>query len=406
MDLYFLRLYPTFPPMENWAMFADFILIAGMAFLALSILFLVKSKPDVSQRMLIVFFASAIFFLLYYYSFLHRSRILGAIAVLFGHGMGFILGPMLYFLLQSLVLPKERFIKSLYLQLMPFALVWVFVSVPLALSIATPYFRDFGDWYAQYDYLINLPENAFFLLYIYFSLRLHTKIKGAVRENSAAERNDLAWYRHLLFGLAFIVVFDTLCTFYEFYFPVIPWNIGTLIAISLVVLYSYLGYKGMFQSHILLPEFLLKRLGSTTPETLPEPALDLPQKTALRALDGYSDMEIETLKERLFHVIENQKPYLNEALGLGELADSLGISTKKLSELLNQHLHTNFYNFINEYRVREVIARLGTSDAEKYTLISIAYDCGFQSKASFNRIFKMKMGMSPSQWRRETVDVP
>lgn len=383
-------------------MFADFILIAGMAFLAMSILFLVKSKPEISQRMLIVFFANAFFFLLYYYSFLHRSRFLGATAVLFGHGMGFLLGPMLYFLLQSLILPKARFIRSLYKHLVPYALVWVFISLPLAISIATPYFRTFGDWYANHDYLINLPENAFFLTYIYFSLRLHTRIKGLVRENSAAETNDLAWYRHLLLGLALIVIFDTLCTFYEFYFPMIPWNIGTLIAFGLVVLYSYLGYKGMFQSHLLLPDFLLNRLDAqpTSPEEPTVPSDTPATKMALRALDGYSPEEIQSLKVRLLHVVETQKPYLNEALGLGELAESLGIGTKKLSELLNQHLHTNFYNFINEYRVREVIERLGTSDAEKYTLIAIAYDCGFQSKASFNRIFKQKMGMSPSQWRK------
>lgn len=384
-------------------MFADFILIAGMAFLAMGILFLVKSKPEVTQRMLMVFFASAIFFLLYYYSFLHRSRILGAIAVLFGHGMGFLLGPMLYFLLQSLILPKAQFIQTLYKHLIPYFLVWLFVSVPLALSIATPYFREFGDWYAQHDYLINLPENAFFLLYIYFSLRLHTQIRAAMLESSSTEKNNLSWYRHLLIGLALIVLFDTLCTFYEFYFPVIPWNIGTLIAVSFVALYSYLGYKGMFQAHILLPDFLLSKLASPTAEMLHVPEPELPAQKTLRALDGYSDAEIETLKSRLLHVVENQKPYLNEALGLGELADSLGISTKKLSELLNQHLHTNFYNFINEYRVREVIARLATADAEKYTLIAIAYDCGFQSKASFNRIFKQKMGMSPSEYRKALV---
>ncbi|WP_091141143.1 helix-turn-helix domain-containing protein [Flavobacterium caeni] len=385
--------------MENWAMFADFILIAGMAFLAMSVLLLVKSKPTVTRRLLIVFFASAFFFLLYYYSFLHRSRVLGAIAVLFGHGMGFILGPMLYFLLQSLVLPPALFLKRLYLHLIPYALVWLLVSLPLALSIATPYCRDFGDWYANHDYWINLPENVFFLTYIYFSLRLHTRIAGLVRENSAAERHDLSWYRHLLWGLALIVVFDTLCTFYEFYFPMIPWNIGTLIAFSFVALFSYLGYKGMFQSHILLPDFLLNRLEKNEPTGFETTPTSTP-KTPLRALDGYSESEIEAFKTKLLHVMETQKPYLNEALGLGELADSLGIGTKKLSDLLNQHLHTNFYNFVNEYRVREVVERLATPDAEKYTLMGIAYDCGFQSKASFNRIFKQKMGMSPSEYKK------
>ena len=383
-------------------MLADFILIAGMVFLAISVLLLAKSKPDVTRRMLMVFFASALFFLLYYYSFLHRSRVLGTIAVLFGHGMGFLLGPMLYFLLQSLVLPKARFLKRLYVHLIPFALVWLFVSLPLAASIATPYFRAFGAWYAQHDYLINLPENAFFLVYIYFSLRLHSRISALVHENSAADRDDLSWYRQLLYGLAFVVLFDTACTFYEFYFPMIPWNIGTLIAFSLVALYSYLGYKGLFQTPILLPDFLLRQLRPDA-QTSGAPHTEVQPPKIARALDGYSNTEIDALKAKLLHVIETQKPYLNEALGLGELADSLGISTKKLSDLLNQHLNTNFYNFINEYRVREVVERLSTPDADKYTLIGIAFDCGFQSKASFNRIFKQKMGMSPSQWRKNAV---
>lgn len=382
-------------------MFVDFVLIAGMSFLALNILFLAKTKSGFSKKMLIVFFASAIFFLLYYYSFLHRSRILGAVAVFFGHGVGFLLGPMLYFLLQSLILPKARFIKSLCLQLIPFVLVWFFISIPLALSIATPYFRSFGDWYAKHDYYVNLPENLFFLAYLFLALQLHNRMTALMRENSAGDKNDLSWYRHLLIGFGFIVVFDTLCTFYEFYFEVIPWNIGTLVAFSMVILYTYLGYKGMFQSRILLPDFLLTRLNTIEETEETSEIIEIPvQKTAMRPLDNYSDDEIQQLKQQLFDTLEIQKLYLNDDLGLAELADTLGITTKKLSELLNQHLHTNFYNFINEYRVKEVIARMATPEAEKYTLLAIAYDCGFQSKASFNRIFKQKTGYSPSDYRK------
>ena len=81
-------------------MFIDFFLIAGMSFLVLVIFFLIKSKSDFSRKLLIVFFANAFFFLLYYYGFLHRSRIIGAVAILFGHGVGYILGPALLYLLK------------------------------------------------------------------------------------------------------------------------------------------------------------------------------------------------------------------------------------------------------------------------------------------------------------------
>jgi AraC-like DNA-binding protein len=235
------------------------------------------------------------------------------------------------------------------------------------------------------------------------SLRLLNRIKSATRENSSADKNNLDWYKHLLFGFMVIVVFDTLCTIYEMFFPMIPWNIGTLIAFSMVGMYIYLGYKGMFQAHILLPDFLLDRLTNqsivgvpeNTEENTPAP------KAAVRALDNYSESDIEILKARLFDILENKRPYLDESLSLSDLAEDMGISTKKLSELLNQHLDTNFYNLINQYRVSEVIARLSLPDADKFTLLGIAYDCGFQSKASFNRIFKQKTGQSPSAYRKQ-----
>lgn len=394
--------------MEQWTMFVDFILIAGISLLGLNILFLAKSKSGISQKMLIVFFANAIFFLLYYYAFTHRSRILGAIAVFFGHGMGFLLGPMLLFQLKSLILPKTQYIKSLYRQLIPFELVWLFFSVPLSISMATPYFKTFGKWYAQHDYYINIPENIFFMVYIILSLKLLQRIKAATRESSSADKNNLNWYKHLLIGFAVIVVFDTLCTVYELFFPMIPWNIGMLIAFSLVFMYIYLGYKGMFQSQILIPDFLLERLALTSAKADYETVIEIEdgeltiQKTTVRALDNYSEEDIEALKHKLFDTLENKKLYLDESLSLGDLADELGLSTKKLSELLNQHLDTNFYNLINNYRVNEVIARLEVPDSEKYTLLGIAYDCGFQSKASFNRIFKQKTGKSPSAYRKST----
>ena len=69
--------------------------------------------------------------------------------------------------------------------------------------------------------------------------------------------------------------------------------------------------------------------------------------------------------------------------------------------LVVEQLQTNFYSLINQYRVQEVVERMQFEDAEKYTLIGIAYDCGFQSKATFNRIFKQKMGCSPSKYKKQ-----
>ena len=238
-------------------MFVDFILIAGMSLLGLNILFLAKSKGDISKKMLIVICANAFFFLLYYYGFLHRSRIIGGIGILFGHGVGFLVGPILLFQLKSLILPKRKFLRRFYVHLIPYGLVWLFLSVPIFISMVTPNLQEFGKWYANHSYLVNIPENIFFMTYVILALKLHAKICRATRENSSAEKNNLNWYKHLLTGYAIIIALDFLCDIYELYFPVVPWNIGTLIAAGMVLLHVYLGYKGMFQSHILIPDFLL-----------------------------------------------------------------------------------------------------------------------------------------------------
>lgn len=387
-----------FPVMEQWLLITDFILIAGISLLGLNILFIAKSGKSFSKKILIVFFLNALFFLLYYYSYLHRIKLLGAIAVFFGNGTGFLLGPMLLFLLRSLILPKKQYIGSLYLHLIPFGLLWLFVSVPLSVSMATTWFDAFGEWYAMHDYYFNLPENIYFGTYVFLSLRLLSRIQHVSHEYSSTDKNNLNWFKHLLTGFGIIIILDTLCTVYELFYPPIPWNIGMLIAFSMVAMYSYLGYKGMFQSHILLPDFLLQEFISPTNNTI-EKSVPV-HKPVAGQLDSYTPAEIQKLKDTLYKTLDEKKLYRNEALGLTELSEEMGISNKKLSELLNKYLDTTFYNLINDYRVKEVTERLALPDAHKYTLLGIAYDCGFQSKASFNRIFKQKTGKSPSDYRK------
>ena len=380
--------------MEKWSLITDFILVSGMAILALSILLLLKSTRQFSKKILIVFFASTFFFLLYYYSYLHRIRILGAISIFFGNGVGFLIGPLLLFQIKSLVMPKALFVRDMYRQLIPFGLIWLFVSVPLSISMATEY-RGYVNWYVRHEPFFNIPENIFFLFYIAAAFRYLSMVTNQVRENySSLKSNDLSWYRNLLAGLAIIVLIDTGCTVYELYFPMVPWNIGTLVAFSFVALYTYLGYKGMFQSEILLPQFLNdQKPGSAREQGSP------PRKKTAGPLERYSADEIEKLRNELYSVLENKKPYLNESLSLTDLADEMNISSKKLSDLLNQHMDVSFYNLINDFRLREVTECMFLPEYSKYTLAGLANECGFQSKATFNRIFKQKFGMSPSQYK-------
>ncbi|WP_339700528.1 helix-turn-helix domain-containing protein [uncultured Marixanthomonas sp.] len=387
---------------ENWAMFVDFILIAGMSLLFLLVVFLLKSNTGFSKKLLSIFFINSIFFLLYYYAYLHKSRSLGGIAVLLGSGTGFLLGPFLLFYIRSLIQPANKVIKQLLLHLTPFFVYWIAISLPVALSMVFGLFSAYHKQYVLVADYINLIENAYFLGYIWIAFQgVQTIRKAREQTYSFIESSNLTWISYLIIGLFGIVIIDSLFSVYELIFPRIPWNIGTLIAVALILLYCVLGYKGMFQSQILLPNFLLEEAVVVAPTTTSaqKEEVDATVKP-VRQLDVFTATEIEGLKKKLHAILVTQKPHLNEALSLSQLAAELDITDKKLSELLNQHLHTNFYNFINDYRVKEVKEKLTEAGNEKYTLLSVAYDCGFQSKTSFNRVFKQKTGMSPSKYRQ------
>ncbi len=383
--------------MENWRMFVDFLMISGMALLFLISVFLLKSKTDFSKKILILFFINAFFFLLYYYAFIHRAKILGGIAFLFGNGTGYLLGPALLFYLKALVQPKRKTLKPFVKHLIPFAVSFMLISIPVAYSIFSEETTAYGKAYAGIADYLNLVENTFFIVYILLSLRLLKRIQKACENHySSLEKNNLNWFGVLVIGLLSIIVLDSLFSIYELFAPVYSWNIGTIIAFTFIALYSILGYKGMFQAKILLPDFLASEPEASTAASF----LESDSKKAYTGrLDGLPDTEIDQLIQKLQTILDQKKPYLSDSLSLTELADEMGINNKELSELLNKHLNTSFYNLINTCRVNEFKQKITQSENEKYTLIALAYECGFPSKASFNRVFKQQTGMAPSKYK-------
>lgn len=389
--------------MQSWVMIADFILIAGMSLLFIFVVFILKSSTGISKKLLSLFFINSIFFLLYYYAYLHKIHALGAIAFGFGSGSGFLLGPVLLFYIKSLIEPARKISRPLLGHLSPYFVFFIAISLPTALSMSTGLFSEYHSQYVKIADHINLIENAYFLVYIFLSYVLIKKIRDAREQTySFVESSNLQWISYLIMGLFVIVIVDSYFSVYELISPINSWNIGTAIAFVIIILYCFLGYKGMFQSHILLPGFLA---AANVPAHIKIASQDeIESEKPVKQLDSFSSEEIEVLKIRLNELLVTKKPYLNDRLSLTEMAEELAITDKKLSELLNQHLNTNFYNFINSFRVAEVKEKLAEDAYRKYTLLSIAYDCGFQSKTSFNRVFKQKTGMSPSKYR-ESLNV-
>ncbi len=116
-----------------------------------------------------------------------------------------------------------------------------------------------------------------------------------------------------------------------------------------------------------------------------------------------------TIPDNLANKIENKlnllmnedKPYLNPTLNLSDLAELVNITTNQMSQILNEFIGKNFYDYINSFRLAHFLELNKNPKYKQFTLISVAYECGFNSKTTFNTFFKKTMGKPPSDYFKE-----
>jgi len=120
---------------------------------------------------------------------------------------------------------------------------------------------------------------------------------------------------------------------------------------------------------------------------------------------GLKDKQAEVYLKKLISVMDTEKPYLNRNLSIQDLSEFTGIPRHHITQVLNENHGKNFFTFINEYRVKEVISRFGDPKNNNFTILAIAFDAGFNSKTTFNSIFKNRTGMTPSEYREQSTGI-
>jgi AraC-like DNA-binding protein len=103
-------------------------------------------------------------------------------------------------------------------------------------------------------------------------------------------------------------------------------------------------------------------------------------------------------KPKIISLLQDEKIYEDPELSLTQMAKQLKTNPSILSKTINQGFQLNFNDFINNYRIEAVKEKLQAGEQKTQTLLGIAYDCGFNSKATFNRAFKKVTGTSPKEW--------
>ncbi len=141
-----------------------------------------------------------------------------------------------------------------------------------------------------------------------------------------------------------------------------------------------------------------------TPIIIPGKGSERKKDKALNGRYSKSGLKADKAKKILDQLIlymEVKKPYLDRDLSIYQLSNLTGISRHHITEVLNELHGQNFFTFVNEYRVNEVIRRLNDPVNSNFTILAIAYDSGFNSKSTFNTIFKQLTGLTPSLYLAE-----
>lgn len=376
-----------------------FLLGAIQAFF-FGVLLLDKGTNRLPPRLLLLFFSIIGFVLIEHYLF--QRRVIFEYPHLMGLTYTFpiILGPILFFYTKSLVnenIPIS--FKNFLLHTIPFLFITTFLIYDF-------YFLSPQEKLIYYEKETQGETSGFIYIaefFINFSIPFYSIVSLLLLENhlkqikqsySNTKNIDLHWLKIVLICMVFVSFVSVLMGLLSDYFNFISFEDGdNLMYITLTVIIYFLGYYGIKQKPILSNDNPISQIETTSTQK--------PKYATSSLKDG----EKEILIQRLTKSMENEKPYLNENLTLKELADRLEITPNNLSQIINERFSKNFYEFINEYRINEVKSLLTDPEYSHYSMLGIAFECGFNSKSTFNSVFKQFTGKTPSEFKKSAFDL-
>jgi AraC-like DNA-binding protein len=370
----------------------DFLLITGILFTGLLLIFLIRNKKkEAHQKILICIFLLIFFVFISYYAYLHRIRPLFYATFIFSDSTDVFIGPLLFVYVKGIIEDAKNSLRDNIIHFIFPTLYVIGISIPAVIAmIVETYTMEYLEK-LQPILLFTIVYSYVYCIITYFKL---LRLRKLVKFNySNLENKDLNWVRLMLLASIVILTIDISTSIYESFEGDMGIDIGFITVIPIVFMILYLGYYGTIQSTVLIPDFL-KEFKFDEPSSLSK----LNKQSSSYS---YNQKEMSGLSIRLNKIMTEKKPFLDEDLTLTNLATILEVPDKKLSTLLSQNMKTSFYDYVNGFRVAEVIKMMSSTNSDKFKLLAIAFDCGFNSKSSFNRIFKKVTELSPSAYRKQ-----
>jgi AraC-like DNA-binding protein len=210
------------------------------------------------------------------------------------------------------------------------------------------------------------------IFYVVWSAILLRKHRNAIQDQfSNLDKVNLRWLQILTVGLGGI------------WFLVVFFQNDTLVFTGVVFFVFLIGFFGVRQTAIFTHE--------------PQEAVEEEQKEKYQK-SGLTEEASGELHEALVRLMTDEALYKKSDLSINDLSSKLGVHPNYLSQVINQKEKKHFYDFVNAYRIEEFKRLITMQKSQQYTLLALAYDCGFSSKTSFNRYFKKATGQTPSEY--------
>jgi len=319
----------------------------------------------------------------------------------------YFIGPVIFFYVQSLLNPSFRFGRTAWWHLLPGILYLLFTVIMVVTDklVLNDYFflangadPDFDTWY-QLTGFISM------LFYFLLSIRYYNLYKNLIVQTvSYADSVLFSWIKKFL--LAFLImlcvrfVFFIIEQFTELWYADTWWYFLTFAILFYYVAIS--GYANSVETKVAFkPNMMDSRpalLLNYQQENIWEEDAEIIEIEPTDKEQAASDEVLNEWKPKLLYLLQVEKLYENPELTLTEVAKQLQKSPSFISMVVNRGFAQNFNDLVNQFRIEAVKQKLNKGEHKDQTLLGIAYDCGFNSKATFNRAFKKATGQNPKAY--------
>jgi AraC-like DNA-binding protein len=293
----------------------------------------------------------------------------------------FLFGPLFFFYVKVLTKRKFVFREDYLFHFLPFLFLIIY-QIPFLVKDPAEKLPIIQSGTFRIEWMAILSVQIVHLfIYLFFAYKLIRKHEKRIKTTmSSIERINLNWLRAGV--LLFVAVFSMIMTFVVLFLTGIDllkyFQVIIPISVSLIIL--MMGFYGLKQPIIFSQENKVK-----------------PKKYEKSNLTNSLS---EEYLEKLLCYMDTEKPYLQSNLTLQKLALAIGITPHHLSQIINEKLKQNFFDFVNQYRVKEAQKMLVHPQGQLLTILAISEEVGFNSKTAFNTAFKKVTKMTPSDFRK------